>query len=43
VKDCRGSYTGTTDATELLGDVDEIRNLFFGFQKHLYAGQEVQA
>jgi type I restriction enzyme, R subunit len=29
-------YNSITDASEALGGVDEIRNLFFNFQKHLY-------
>lgn len=29
-------YHSTSDAIEVLGEVDEIRGLFFGFQKHLY-------
>ena len=29
-------YHSMTDAAETLGGVDEIINLFFGFQKHLY-------
>ena len=29
-------YHTITDATDVLGGVDEIRKLFFGFQKHLY-------
>ena len=29
-------YQSMTDAAEALGGVDEIRSLFFGFQKHLY-------
>jgi len=29
-------YQSITDATEVLGGVDQIRNLFIGFQKHLY-------
>ena len=29
-------YHTISDATEVLGGVDEIRNLFFGFQRHLY-------
>jgi type I restriction enzyme R subunit len=29
-------YSSISDATEVLGGVDEIRNLFMGFQKHLY-------
>jgi type I restriction enzyme R subunit len=29
-------YQTISDATEILGGVDEIRSLFFGFQKHLY-------
>jgi type I restriction enzyme R subunit len=29
-------YSSISDATETLGGVDEIRNLFIGFQKHLY-------
>jgi type I restriction enzyme R subunit len=29
-------YHSMTDAAEALGGVDEIRNLFFNFQKHLY-------
>ncbi len=29
-------YHSISDATEVLGGVDEIRNLFFNFQKHLY-------
>lgn len=29
-------YQTISDATEVLGGVDEIRNLFIGFQKHLY-------
>lgn len=29
-------YHTITDATDVLGGVDEIRRLFFGFQKHLY-------
>ena len=33
-------YHTMTDATEVLGGVDEIRNLFFGFQKHLYEPQQ---
>lgn len=31
-------YHSTSDAIEVLGEVDEIRGLFFGFQKYLYAG-----
>jgi len=30
------SFHSITDATEVLGGVNEIRNLFIGFQKHLY-------
>lgn len=29
-------YHTISDATDVLGGVDEIRNLFIGFQKHLY-------
>jgi type I restriction enzyme R subunit len=29
-------YHSMTDAAEALGGVDEIRNLFFNFQRHLY-------
>ena len=29
-------YHTFADATEILGDVDDIKNLFIGFQKHLY-------
>ena len=29
-------YHSMTDAAEALGGVDEIRNLLFNFQKHLY-------
>ncbi|MEK7302266.1 MAG: type I restriction-modification enzyme R subunit C-terminal domain-containing protein, partial [Pseudomonadota bacterium] len=29
-------YYSMTDAAEALGGVDEIRNLFFNFQQHLY-------
>ena len=29
-------YHTISDATDVLGGVDEIRSLFFGFQKHLY-------
>ena len=29
-------YQSMTDAADALGGVDEIRNLFFNFQKHLY-------
>ncbi|NDP63459.1 EcoAI/FtnUII family type I restriction enzme subunit R [Polaromonas sp.] len=29
-------YQSIADATEVLGGVDEIKNLFIGFQKHLY-------
>lgn len=32
-------YHTITDATEALGGVEAIRQLFFGFQKHLYAHQ----
>lgn len=32
-------YHTIADATETLGGVDEIRNLFIGFQKHLYQQQ----
>ena len=32
----RLKYHTLSDATEVLGGVDEIRNLFIGFQKHLY-------
>jgi len=32
-------YHSMTDAAEALGGVDEIRNLFFNFQKHLYERQ----
>lgn len=35
-------YHSITDATEVLGGVDEIRNLFFDFQKHLYEEQGIQ-
>jgi len=34
-------YQSMTDAAEALGGVDEIRNLFFGFQKHLYERSDV--
>ena len=33
-------YHSMTDAAEELGGVDQIRNLFIGFQKHLYDLQE---
>jgi len=33
-------YHSMTDAAEALGGVDEIRNLFFNFQQHLYERQE---
>ena len=36
-------YHSITDATDVLGGVDEIRKLFFGFQRHLYEGGEAQA
>ncbi|MGV8992166.1 MAG: type I restriction-modification enzyme R subunit C-terminal domain-containing protein [Thiobacillus sp.] len=36
-------YHSITDATDVLGGVDEIRNLFFSFQRHLYEGRETQA
>lgn len=29
-------YHSMTDGAEALGGVDEIRNLFFNFQQHLY-------
>ena len=29
-------YHSITDGMEKLGGVSEVRNLFFGFQKHLY-------
>ncbi|MFA5170580.1 MAG: type I restriction-modification enzyme R subunit C-terminal domain-containing protein [Sulfuriferula sp.] len=32
-------YHSMTDAAEALGGVDEIRNLFFNFQKQLYENQ----
>ena len=32
-------YHTVADATVALGGVDEITNLFFGFQKHLYEGR----
>ena len=35
-------YHTLTDAAEALGSVDEIRNLFFGFQKHLYERADVR-
>jgi type I restriction enzyme R subunit len=35
-------YHTITDATEVLGGVEEIRNLFFSFQKHLYEKSTVQ-
>lgn len=31
-------YQALPDALEVLGNVEKIRNLFFGFQKYLYAG-----
>ncbi len=31
-------YQALPDALEVLGSVDKIRGMFFGFQKHLYAG-----
>ncbi|MGB4813234.1 MAG: type I restriction-modification enzyme R subunit C-terminal domain-containing protein [Methylophilaceae bacterium] len=31
-------YSSITDGMEVLGGVNEVRNLFFGFQKHLYEG-----
>lgn len=34
-------YQTITDATEVLGGVEEIRKLFFGFQKHLYEQQVI--
>lgn len=34
-------YHSTSDAIEVLGEVDEIRGLFFGFQKHLYLADVV--
>jgi type I restriction enzyme R subunit len=30
-------YQTISDATEVLGGVDKIRDLFFSFQKHLYS------
>ena len=35
-------YQTISDATEILGGVDEIRNLFFGFQKKLYREQSIK-
>jgi hypothetical protein len=29
-------YLSASDAIEVLGELDEIRELFFGFQKHFY-------
>lgn len=29
-------YSSITDGMEVLGGVNDVRNLFFGFQKHLY-------
>ena len=34
-------YHSITDAAEALGGVDEIRSLFFDFQKHLYERSDV--
>lgn len=34
-------YHSMTDAAEALGGVEEIRKLFFGFQKQLYEKQDV--
>ncbi|MDZ4158317.1 MAG: DEAD/DEAH box helicase family protein [Anaerolineaceae bacterium] len=31
-------YQALQDALEMLGSVEKIRGIFFGFQKHLYAG-----
>ncbi|MBA4419613.1 MAG: restriction endonuclease subunit R [Anaerolinea sp.] len=31
-------YQALTDATEILGNVESIKAMFVGFQKHLYAG-----
>lgn len=33
-------YQGIHDATESLGEVSKIRELFLGFQKHLFRGEE---
>ena len=36
-------YHTISDAIETLGDVDAVRNLFIGFQRHLYqAGDQLQ-
>ncbi|MDO9014395.1 MAG: type I restriction-modification enzyme R subunit C-terminal domain-containing protein, partial [Polynucleobacter sp.] len=35
-------YHSIADATDVLGGVDEIRKLFFSFQRHLYEGREAQ-
>jgi type I restriction enzyme R subunit len=31
-------YQALPDALDILGSVEKIRNMFFGFQKYLYAG-----
>jgi type I restriction enzyme R subunit len=36
-------YHSLADAAEALGGVDEIRNLFMGFQRHLYDLQAEQS
>ena len=34
-------YHGVADAVAVLGDVSDIREMFIGFQQHLYAQQAV--